>query len=311
MKKLLSRILDPENVPLRIELNPAHRLNDVQLALSIGALAARLDAFPDRVGLPSEVIVVNRDMRTIVLLVGWVDESESHLVFHCVEQAFPNAVSAHLGSDALGQELTITRLPETPRRQGFEIVSGRYVADHDGIPKLVPPFWHSRNAVRVREFEKFVESTGHQTTAELQYEEEEYQYTWRKNDVLDSLAASERSDHAVTLVSKIDALAYCEWAGVRLPTEQEWLAAHIGDWCPLDKHESQLNAKRKRLYQRSQFGHQGGWWTGTFDTVTSKSIVRYGGDSLLKSDWNWKSGRMECEPDFTELLVSFDVVRDL
>jgi Sulfatase-modifying factor enzyme 1 len=311
MKKLLSSIGDPESVPLRIEFDPSQRLNDEQLALSVGTLAACLDAFPDRIWLPSEVIVVSRDIKTIVLLVEWVDESEAHRLFHCVEQAFPNAVLAHLGSDALGQEFTITRLPDTPRRLGYELVSGRYVVDHDGVPKLVPPFWHFQNAVRVREFERFVEDTGYQTTAELEYEEEEYKYTWRKNALIETLTAKERSNQAVTLVSKIDALAYCDWASVRLPTEQEWLAAHIGDWCPLDKHESQLNAKRKRLYQRSNFGHQGGWWTSTLDTVTGKSIVRYEGDSLLKSDWNWKSARMECEPDFTELLVSFDVVRDL
>jgi formylglycine-generating enzyme required for sulfatase activity len=185
------------------------------------------------------------------------------------------------------------------------------VPDHDGIPKLVPPFWHSRNTIRVREFESFVESTGYQTTAELECVEEEYKHTWRKNDLVESVTGEERSNLAVTLVSKIDALAYCEWASVRLPTEQEWLAAHISDWCPLDKHKSQWNAKRERLYQRSNFGHQGGWWTSTLDTTTGKSIVRYGGDSLLKSNWNWKIGRTECEPDFTELLVSFDAVKDL
>jgi hypothetical protein len=56
-------------------------LNDEQIALSVKNLAASLDTSLDRVGLPSEVMVVHRDASTLVLLVGWVGESESHRLF--------------------------------------------------------------------------------------------------------------------------------------------------------------------------------------------------------------------------------------
>lgn len=311
MKKLVSPILDPESVPLRINFNGNQTLSDEQVASSVETLSAQLDAWPDRMALHSEVVLLHHDKTGVLLLVGWVQESESHLLFHSVERSFPNAISAHLGNDALEQELAALRLPATSRRQGFEWIPGRFVADRDGVPKLVKPFWHSRGAVRVAEFERFVEETGFQTTAELQSEGPEYEHSWRKNALLETLTASERSDMAVTRVSKVDALAYCEWASARLPTEQEWLAVHITDWCPLDEAASELNAKRERLFQYPSFGHQGGWWTSTIDPDSGKSIVRYGGGDLLERDWTWTRDRVECDPEYTELLVSFDVVKDV
>lgn len=92
-------------------------------------------------------------------------------------------------------------------------------------------FYMDKHPVTVAQFGKFVKATKHQTDAEvygnsgvLDYKTGQWGMKdgayWEYPQGKDMPKA--QNDHPVTQVSWNDAIAYCKWAGKRLPTEFEW-----------------------------------------------------------------------------------------
>lgn len=129
-----------------------------------------------------------------------------------------------------------TMVWEKDGKEMIRIPAGEFMYGDDKQKKKLPEFWIDQTPVTNAEFARFVEATGHRTTAE----QKGSGYAWTGDDWKDTKGANwqhpggpktdikGKMDHPVVLVSWRDAWAYAEWGGKRLPTEEEWEKAARG-----------------------------------------------------------------------------------
>jgi len=95
------------------------------------------------------------------------------------------------------------------QRLGIEMVripAGEFLYGENKRKLRLSDYYLGRTPVTNAQYRTFVDATGHRKP-----------HHWQKGQIPRS-----KEDHPVVHVSWEDARAYCEWAGCRLPSEQEW-----------------------------------------------------------------------------------------
>ncbi len=106
-------------------------------------------------------------------------------------------------------------------KTGLEFVrvpAGEFLYGENKEKKHLPEFWLGKTPVTNAVYKRFLDANPKQPVpfANVDWAKS---YNWDKKK---RTYPAGKADHPVVLVSWHDAQAFCEWAGLRLPTEEEW-----------------------------------------------------------------------------------------
>ena len=179
---------------------------------------------------------------------------------------------------------------ENPRdgSQMVWIPPGPYVVGKKNQPAHNPQgFFLARHPVTNAQFARFVEATGY-TNTEPSADFGELLKHWTKTGY-----PAKKANHPVVWVSYLDAIAYCRWAGLDLPTEWLWEKAARGEdgqpfpWGSGNSLDSTKRAARVSAKSTQEVGKN------------SQIRTPYGCEDLIGNVSEW------CHPGETETTAEY------
>jgi hypothetical protein len=196
-------------------------------------------------------------------------------------------------------------------RSPFVDIGPKVVEFENGTMHRVKAFSIARWPVSIGEFAHFEKMTGSITQAEKNGQD-----TFRDNPAMAAFGPVIKKLKPAMCVSYYDAEAYCQWAGMRLPTEAEWLAAAVYEDTIYDEIKDQdkyMDAQGrlagKYLNHPDKLEELADEWT-LADNSAEEAIVRTGPCHFRFTDWKVHPARKVAPKNVYDIMLGFRVVRD-
>ncbi len=175
------------------------------------------------------------------------------------------------------------------------VPAGEFLYGDEKEKRELREFWIDKTPVTKREFSCFVEATGYQTAAE----ERGSGWVWTRIEWKETKGTDWRHpggpkttiealmDHPVVQISWHDAVAYAEWAGKRLPSEEEWEKAARGT----DGWEYPWGDEEPAAELCNFGGNEGG--TTSVGKYSPQGDSPYGCVDMAGNVWEWTASDHE------------------
>jgi len=185
----------------------------------------------------------------------------------------------------------------------------------------LPDYWMSKTPVTQKVYKRFIDANPDQ---DVPSGSSSYNWDKKKRTFPDG-----KADHPVVLVTWHDAVAFAEWADLRLPTEQEWENAARGtdgreypwgnEW--RDNHCNTSETGLKKTCPVGSYSPQGDspygcvdmsgnvWeWTNSWYDETEAGRVLRGGSWYYNHEFARVAAGLNSHPDFSLFYIGFRVV---
>jgi len=140
------------------------------------------------------------------------DWTKRYIALLCLER--------HRNEPASMELAKLLHAEEPPEIELVEVPAGEFLMGPEKNPELLDTFYIGKYPVTNSQYKLFVDATGYPSP---QTDGPVWSVYWK-----DSAYLSDKPEHPIDCVDWYDANAFAQWAGMRLPTEEEWEKAARG-----------------------------------------------------------------------------------